>query len=183
MINNSWCDCGNVHVLLLGDAHHISYLTYAPQTQDHCYSPFRNGYKALSRTPFGKSDHASKLLFPIYRQKLKQEASVVRTIQHWADQSESFLQDWFGQADWEMFWVTSENSINVYTDLVTLFKCIEDVVPTVTIRTYPSQNPGYIAAFAQNRKREPPHLTMASWLGTWTCTNRPATTSIRQSKR
>jgi hypothetical protein len=35
---------------LLGDAHHISYLTHAPQTLDHCYSPFQNGYKALSRT-------------------------------------------------------------------------------------------------------------------------------------
>jgi hypothetical protein len=48
------------------------------------------------------------------------------------------LQDCFDHVDWEMFRVTSENSIDVYTYSVTGFirKCIEDVVPPVTIRTY-----------------------------------------------
>ncbi|KAK6305329.1 hypothetical protein J4Q44_G00241090 [Coregonus suidteri] len=40
-----------------------------------------------------------------------------------------------------MFRVASEDSFDVYTDSVTGFirKCIEDVVPTVMIRTYPNQ--------------------------------------------
>ena len=39
-----------------------------------------------------------------------------------------------------MFWVASENNIDVYTDTVTelIRKCIGDVVPTVTITTYPN---------------------------------------------
>ena len=42
-----------------------------------------------------------------------------------------------------MFRVTSKNNIDIYADLVSEFirKCIGDVVPTVTIKTYPNQKP------------------------------------------
>jgi hypothetical protein len=42
-----------------------------------------------------------------------------------------------------MFRVDSENNIDVYADSVSEFirKCIGDVVPTVTIKTYPNQKP------------------------------------------
>jgi hypothetical protein len=43
-------------------------LSRATKTLDHCYSNFWNAYKALPRTPFGKSDHDSILLLPFYRQ-------------------------------------------------------------------------------------------------------------------
>jgi hypothetical protein len=38
-------------------------------------------------------------------------------------------------------WIASENNIDVYMDTVTEFirKCIGDVVPTVSIKTYPNQ--------------------------------------------
>ena len=41
-----------------------------------------------------------------------------------------------------MFWVAFENNIDVFTDTVTEFirKCVVDVVPTVTIKTYPNKN-------------------------------------------
>ena len=64
-------------------------------------------------------------------------------MQHWSDQSESMLQDCF----------------DVYTDTVTEFirKCISDVVPTVTIKTYPNQKPWLDGSI----RCEPPYLTMA----------------------
>jgi hypothetical protein len=42
-----------------------------------------------------------------------------------------------------MFQVASDNNIDKYTDTVTEFirKCIGDVVPTVTIKSYPTQKP------------------------------------------
>ena len=81
-----------------------------------------------------------------YRNSLifcKQEVPVLRSIQRWSDQSESMLQDCFDHPDWDMFWVASENNIDMYTDTVTEFirKCIGDVVPIVTIKTYPNQKP------------------------------------------
>ncbi len=42
-----------------------------------------------------------------------------------------------------MFRAASEDDIEVYSDTVTCFirKCIDDVVPTKTIRIYPNQKP------------------------------------------
>jgi hypothetical protein len=60
----------------------------------------------------------------------------MRTIQRWSDQLEATLQDCFDHANWNMFWSASENNIDLYADSVK--KCIGDVVPTVTIKTYPN---------------------------------------------
>ena len=59
---------------------HIDCATRAGKTLDHCYSNFRDAYKALPRSPFGKADHDSILLIPANRQKLKQEAEVCSTL-------------------------------------------------------------------------------------------------------
>ncbi len=42
-----------------------------------------------------------------------------------------------------MFWAASDDDIEAYSDTVTCFirKCVEDVVPTKTIRIYPNQKP------------------------------------------
>ena len=42
-----------------------------------------------------------------------------------------------------MFRIASDNKIDVYADSVSEFisKCISDVVPTVTIKTFPNQKP------------------------------------------
>ena len=107
---------------------------------DHWYSNFGDAYKA--HRPFGQSDHDSILLLPSYRQKLKQEAPMLRSIQRWSDQSDSTLQDCFDHVDWDMFRVASENNIDI-CDSVSEFirKCIGDVVPNVTIKTFPNQKP------------------------------------------
>ena len=53
------------------------------------------------------------------------------------------LQDCFDHADMDMFRVASENNLDLYADSVSEFirKCIGDVVPTATIKTYPYQKP------------------------------------------
>lgn len=80
---------------------------------------------------------------PPYRQKLKWEAPALRKIQCWSDQSDAILQDSFDQVDWDMFRAVSDDDIEAYLDTVTYFirKCVEDVVPTTTIRSYPNQIP------------------------------------------
>ena len=70
---------------------HINCITRLSKTLDHCYSNFRDAYKALPRPPFSTSDHDFIWLLPSYRQKLKQEAPVLRSIQRWSDQSDSTL--------------------------------------------------------------------------------------------
>ena len=109
---------------------------------DHLYSTHRAAYKALPRPPFGKSAHNSILLIPAYKQKLKQEAPVTLSIRKWSDEADAKLQDCFASTDWNMF-RDSSDGIEEYTTSVTGFinKCIEVVVPTVTVRTYLNQKP------------------------------------------
>ena len=66
-----------------------------------------------------------------------------RSVQRWSDQSDSTLQDCFDHVDWDMFRIESNNNIDVYADSVSEFisKCIGDVVPTATIKTFPNQKP------------------------------------------
>ena len=87
-------------------------------TLDHLHSTHRDAYKALPRPPFGKSDHNSILLIPVYKQKLKQEVPVTRSIQKWSDEEDGKLQDCFAITDWNMF-RDSSNDIEEYTTSMT----------------------------------------------------------------
>ena len=99
----------------------------------HLYTTHRDAYKALP--PFAISDHNSILLIPAYKQRLKQEAPATQSIKKWSD-------DCFAITDWNMF-RDSSDGIEEYITSVTDFisKCIEDVPPTVTVRTHPNQKP------------------------------------------
>ena len=119
---------------------HVKCTTRGKITLDHLYSTHRDAYKALPRPPFGKSNHYSILLIPAYKQKLKQEAPVTRSITKGSDEADAKLQDCFSSTDWNMF-RDSSNGIEEYTTSVIGFinKCIDDVVPTVTVHTVHTQ--------------------------------------------
>ena len=53
------------------------------------------------------------------------------------------LQDCFDHVDWDMFRIASNNNIDEYADSVSEFirKCIDNVVPIATIKTFPNQKP------------------------------------------
>lgn len=72
----------------------VPYPTRGDNTLDHCYSPFNNGYKATFLPSFRKSDHATILLTPEYKQRLLQEALVMTQtlVRLWTAQSEAPLQ-------------------------------------------------------------------------------------------
>ena len=97
---------------------------------------------ALPRPPFGKSDHNFILLIPAYKQQLKQEVPVTRSIWKRSDEANATLQDCFARTDWNMF-RDSSNGIEECTISVIGFfnKGIDDDVPTVTVHTYPNQKP------------------------------------------
>ena len=64
------------------------------------------------------------------------------SIKKWSDEVDAELQDCFASTDWNMF-LDFSNVIEEYTTFVIGFinKCIDDVVHTVTVRTYPNQKP------------------------------------------
>ena len=65
---------------------------------------------------------------------------MARSIKKWSDEADAKLQDRFASTEWNMF-RDSSNGIEEYTTSVSGFinKCIEDVVPTVTVRTFLNQ--------------------------------------------
>jgi hypothetical protein len=118
----------------------LSCATRGRTTIDHLYSTHRDMYKAFPRPPFGKTDHNSILLIPAYKQKLSRKYQY--SIRKWTDDADAKLQDCFASTDSNMF-RDSSSGIEEYTTSVTGFinKCIDDIVPTVTLRTYPNQKP------------------------------------------
>ena len=80
-------------------------------------------------------------MLPAYKQKLKQEAPVTRSMKKWSDEADANLQDCFAITDRNMI-RDSSNGIDEYTTSICFInKCIDDVIPTVTVHTYPNQKP------------------------------------------
>jgi hypothetical protein len=67
---------------------------------------------------------------------------VTRSIKKWSDEADAKLEDCFAGTDWNKF-QDSSDGIEEYTTSVIGFinKCIDDVIPTVMVRTYPNQKP------------------------------------------
>ena len=67
---------------------------------------------------------------------------MTRSIKKLSVEADAKLQDCFAITDWNMFQGSSDD-IEEYTTSVTGFinKYIEDVIPTVTVRTCPNQKP------------------------------------------
>ncbi|KAI3355778.1 hypothetical protein L3Q82_004216 [Scortum barcoo] len=78
-----------------------------------------------------------------WRQKLKRDGPVTRTIQQWSDQSDSALRDCFSTTEQWCVFVFKDTDINTYTDAVIGYigKCIDDIVPRITVQTFPNQKP------------------------------------------
>ena len=70
--------------------------------------------------------------------RLKQEALALRSV----NAGPTNLNPRFDHVDWDMFRIAS-NNIDEYADSVSevISKCIGDVVPTATIKTFPNQKP------------------------------------------
>ena len=67
---------------------------------------------------------------------------MTRSLRKWSEEADAKLQDCFASTDWNMFW-DSSNGIEEYTKSVIGFinNCIDDVIPTANVHTYPNQKP------------------------------------------
>ncbi len=120
---------------------HVSCPTRGPNTLDHCYTQFKNAYKARSLPAFGKSDHAAIFLTPEYKQ-IVQESPGVREVTRWSSHSEAMLQASLDDVDWDMFRASSAD-VSEFTDVALSFVYMltDQATETVTIRTFSNQKP------------------------------------------
>ncbi len=121
---------------------HISCPTRGLNTLDHCYTQFKNAYKAHSLPAFGKSDHAAIFLTPDYKQRILQEPPVEREVTRWSSHSEATLQASLDDVDWDMFRASSSD-VSEFTEVALSFvnTLTEQATETVTIKTFSNQKP------------------------------------------
>ncbi len=121
---------------------HISCPTRGLNTLDHCYTQFKNAYKAHSLPAFGKSDHAAIFLTPDYKQRILQEPPVKREVTRWSPHSEATLQASLDDVDWDMFRASSSD-VSEFTEVALSFvnTLTEQATETVTIKTFSNQKP------------------------------------------
>ncbi len=121
---------------------HVSCPTRGPNTLDHCYSQFKNAYKARSLPAFGKSDHAAIFLTPEYKQRLAQEPPVKREVTRWSSHSEAMLQSALDDVDWDMFRASSSD-VSEFTEVAVSFvnTLTEQATETITVKSFPNQKP------------------------------------------
>ncbi len=128
---------------VLPDFHqHISCPTRGQNTLDHCYTQFKNAYKARSLPDFGKSDHTAIFLTPEYKQRIIQKPPVVREVTRWSSHSEAMLQMTLDDVDWDMFRASSSD-VSEFTDVAVSFinTLTDQATETVTIRTFFNHKP------------------------------------------
>ncbi len=121
---------------------HISCPTRGLNTLDHCYTQFKNAYKAHSLPAFGKSDHAAIFLTPDYKQRILHEPPVEREVTRWSPHSEATLQASLDDVDWDMFRASSSD-VSEFTEVALSFvnTLTEQATETVTIKTFSNQKP------------------------------------------
>ncbi len=120
---------------------HVSCPTRGPNTLDHCYSQFKNAYKAHSLPSFGKSDHAAIFLTPnitkAHTGTPGEEGSDALVLH-----SEAMLQAALDDVDWDMFRASSSD-VSEFTEVAVSFvnTLTEQATETITVRTFPNQKP------------------------------------------
>ncbi len=121
---------------------HISCPTRGLNTLDHCYTQFKNAYKAHSLPAFGKSDHVAIFLTPDYKQRIVQKTPVEREVTRWSSHSEATLQASLDDVDWDMFRASSSD-VSEFTEVALSFvnTLTEQATETVTIKTFSNQKP------------------------------------------
>ncbi len=126
--------------VMLNFYQHVSCPTRGPNTLDHCYTQFKNAYKARSLPAFGKSDHAANFLTLEYKQRLVQKPPVEREVTLLSPHSEAMLQAALDDIDWDMFRASSSD-VSEFTDVALNFvnTLTEQATETVTIRTFSNQ--------------------------------------------
>ena len=123
---------------------HVNCSTRNNKTLDHCYTIFKDAYRATTRAPLGESDHATVVLIPTYRQKLKTIKPTTKTVRKRTADSTIALKACLDSTDWQMF-KDSCHDLDAYTDTVTAYIswCEETCYESKLVTVYGNDKPWF----------------------------------------
>ena len=93
---------------------HVTCATRKDAILDHCYTTIKGAYRSLKRAPLGESDHNMVHLVPAYRQQLKRQKPIKRTLPQWTKPAIERLRGCFACTDWNMFLEAEDNIDTVH---------------------------------------------------------------------
>ncbi len=117
-----------------------------------CACP-KDAYHSVPRAALGLSDHCLVHLIPTYRQKLKSEKPVLKTVKRWTAEAEQDLKACFDLTDWSVF-EAAATDLDELTETVTSYIsfCEDMCIPTRTRLTYNNDKPWFTAKLRQLRQ-------------------------------
>ena len=102
----------------------------------------QDGFTSRNMSKLGRSDHNMVHMLPVYRQRIKSEPKIKKTIKVWSPEVEETLKDCFASTDWDVL-TRGETSLDTKTEIVTDYInwCNDLVVPEKTVTVYPNTKP------------------------------------------
>lgn len=140
--------------ILLGDFNECNFKSYVPQYTQyvHCstrkdkildllFCNVKNGYNIYKKPPLGSSDHNMLYCLPIYKQKIKSIKPTEIIINQWSNEVSETLKGCFECTDWSE--LCHSDNIDENVDVISSYInfCIQNVVPTKSVKVYPNNKP------------------------------------------
>lgn len=110
----------------------VTFPTKGVNTLGHCYTLFKDRYKATSHSAFGKADYFAIFLILRCIQKLKWTVPATQHVRCWSSQSVAILEDALNDVDWDKFQSTLGSVNDLKDTLRFTVKLIDDIIPTVS---------------------------------------------------
>ena len=111
-------------------------------TLDLCYGNIPGAYRCTALPSLGRSVHNVIHLLPRYRQRLKTSKPTTRTIRMMTPEAAETLDGCFHCTDWDTL-LEACSSLDEQVDTITAYMafCVDMLVPTKQVKTFPNSKP------------------------------------------
>ena len=127
--------------------------TCGDSTIDLCYGNIPKAYKSRPMPSLGRSVHNLIHLLPLYHQKLKSSKPITRQTKVWSLEATETLNGCFDCMDWDVMLTSASLDEQVETITAYVRFCVEMLIPTKVVKTYPNNKPWVTKGIADVLKR------------------------------
>ena len=132
---------------------YVTCKTCGDSTIDLCYRNIPKAYKSRPMPSLGRSVHNLIHLLPLYRQKLKSSKPVTRRTRVWSLEATETLNGCFHCTDWDVMLTGASLDKQVETITAYVKFCVDMLIPTKVVKTYPNNKPWVTKGIADVLKR------------------------------
>ena len=132
---------------------YVNCKTCGDSTIDLCYRNIPKAYKSRPMPSLGRSVLNLIHLLPLYRQKLKSSKPITRRTRVWSLEATETLNGCFHSTDWDVMLTGASLDEQVETITAYVKFCVDMLIPTKVVKTYPNNKPWVTNGIADVLKR------------------------------